>query len=47
MKNIDIEQFYTKHIFDRFDPEALVTTIIFHGSRVVYLMAFFYIAKLC
>lgn len=47
LKNIDEEQFYTKHIFDRFDPEALVTTIIFHGSRTVYLMAFFYSAKLC
>lgn len=47
LENVDEEQFYTKHIFDKFDPEALWTTIAFHGSRLVYLLSFFYGAKRC
>lgn len=32
LKNIDEEKLYTKHIFDRFDMEALICAVTSHGS---------------
>uniref|UniRef100_A0A7S3ITH9 Uncharacterized protein n=1 Tax=Strombidium inclinatum TaxID=197538 RepID=A0A7S3ITH9_9SPIT len=44
--NIDEEKLYTKHIFDRFDLEALLTTLIRKGSYIAIIIAVTYIFKM-
>lgn len=46
LKNIDEEKLHTKHIFDRFDLEALITTIVMSGSYLAIIIASAYIFKL-
>jgi hypothetical protein len=45
LKNIDEEKLYTKHIFDRFDLEALITTIVRAASYIFCLIGFTYLFK--
>ena len=45
LKNIDEEKLYTKHIFDRFDLEALITTVVRKGSYIAFIIASAYIFK--
>jgi len=45
LKNIDEEKLYTKHIFDRFDFEALVTTVMRGGSYIASIIFVTYIFK--
>mmetsp|Transcript_11803 Transcript_11803/g.19935 ORF Transcript_11803/g.19935 Transcript_11803/m.19935 type:complete len:177 (-) Transcript_11803:44-574(-) len=45
LENIDEEKLYTKHIFDRFDPQALVTTLVMNGSYIAFVIALTYIFK--
>ena len=39
LENIDEEKLHTKHIFDRFDFDALVTTIVRKGSYLGFIIA--------
>jgi hypothetical protein len=45
IKNIDEEKLYTKHIFDRFDLEALITTVFRKGSYIAFIIGLTYIVK--
>jgi len=45
LKNIDEEKLYTKHIFDRFDLDALITTAVRSGSYLALIIASTYIFK--
>jgi hypothetical protein len=38
LKNIDEEKLYTKHIFDRFDPDALITSVVRGSSYFVMII---------
>jgi hypothetical protein len=45
LKNIDEEKLHTKHVFDRFDKEALITTLVRHGSYIMFIISFLYTFK--
>ena len=45
LENIDEEKLYTKHIFDRFDPQALLTTIVRKGTYISTIIGLTYIFK--
>ena len=45
LMKIDEEKLYTKHIFDRFDLDALITTVVRKGSYLVIIIALTYIFK--
>lgn len=47
LKNIDEEKLYTKHIFDRFDADALITTLVRSASYIAILIAQTYVFKVC
>ena len=46
LENIDEEKLHTKHIFDRFDFDALVTTIVRKGSYLALIIGQVYVFKL-
>lgn len=46
LDNIDEEKLHTKHIFDRFDFDALVTTIVRKGSYLAFIILFVYVFKI-
>ena len=45
LKNIDEEKLYTKHIFDRFDVEALITTVVRAASYKASIIGITYLFK--
>ena len=45
LSNIDEEKLYTKHILDRFDPDALITTVVRKGSYLAMILGLTYIFK--
>ena len=45
LSNIDEDKLYTKHILDRFDPDALVTTLVRKGTYIAIILALTYIFK--
>ena len=47
LKNIDEEKFYTKHIFDRFDIDALISAFTSHASVIACAILICYIFKRC
>lgn len=47
LKNIDEEKLYTKHIFDRFDADALITTLVRSASYIAILIGQTYVFKVC
>lgn len=46
LKNIDEEKLYTKHIFDRFDSEALITAVVRAASYIASIIGQTYFFKL-
>ena len=45
LKNIDEEKLYTKHIFDRFDLQALLMAVVRGGSYIGFIISFAYFFK--
>lgn len=45
MKNIDEEKLYTKHIFDRFDFQALLMAVVRGGSYIAMIITLAYLFK--
>lgn len=45
LKNIDEEKLYTKHIFDRFDSEALIAALVHEASYIATIIGMTYLVK--
>jgi hypothetical protein len=45
LKIIDEEKLYTKHIFDRFDSEALITALVLAASYIATIIGQTYLFK--